>query len=117
MKANADGYLLKEDAFNDLILAINRIRQGENYISPLLNKVIADHFMDKVSPPTINKLSSREIQVVKLFAEGKSIKEVSELLFISCSTVRNHLHNIKIKLNIKRNVDLVKYAIKEKYIK
>ena len=117
LKAKADGYLLKEDAFQDLISAINCIRQGESYVSPLLTKVMADHFMINLSKHTTNKLSSREMQVIKLFAEGKSIKEIAELLLISWSTARNHLHNIKRKLGIKKNIDLVKYAIKEAYIK
>ncbi|MCK9374679.1 MAG: response regulator transcription factor [Syntrophobacterales bacterium] len=117
MKAKADGYLLKEDAFQELIVAINSIRKGNNYISPLLSKVMADHFMINMSKPANSKLSSREIEVIKLFSEGKSVKEIAELLVISWSTARNHLHNLKRKLSIKRNIDLVKYAIKEGYIK
>jgi DNA-binding CsgD family transcriptional regulator len=60
-------------------------------------------------------LTTREIEVLTLLSEGKSSKEIAELLFISTMTVQNHRANIKKKLNIRKNADLVKYAIQKGY--
>jgi DNA-binding NarL/FixJ family response regulator len=60
-------------------------------------------------------LSTREREIIKLIAEGKSSKEVAELLFISSRTVQHHRENIMRKLNVKKTADLVKYAIQEGY--
>lgn len=119
--AGAEGYLLKEDADSELVSAIDTLRRGGTYISPLLSTQLADLFMQK-SRPTAEQLSSpgellttREREIIKLIAEGKSSKEVAELLFISSRTVQHHRANIMRKLNIKKTADLVKYAIQKGY--
>jgi DNA-binding NarL/FixJ family response regulator len=119
--AGAEGYLLKEDADSELISAIDTLRKGGTYISPLLSTQLADLFMQKsrpgmelpVSPGEL--LTTREREIIKLIAEGKSSKEVAELLFISSRTVQHHRANIMKKLNIKKTADLVKYAIQKGY--
>jgi DNA-binding NarL/FixJ family response regulator len=117
LNAKIDGYLLKENAFKDLISAIRTIRKGEFYVSDILSGLMVRSFLKKTSgerkAPGV--LSMREIEVVKYFAEGKTNKEIAGLLTITESTVRNHLIKIKSKLSIKRNIDLMKYAIKEGY--
>lgn len=117
LEAKVDGYLLKENAFKDLITAIETIREGKFYISDIISKKILEVFFSKMHRETNvpKTLSEREIQVLTYFAQGKAPKEISELLLVSHSTVRNHLTNIKKKLSIKRNTDLVKHAIKEGY--
>lgn len=119
--AGAEGYLLKEDADSELISAIDTLRRGGTYISPLLSTQLADLFMQK-SRPTAEQLASpgellttREREIIKLIAEGKSSKEVADLLFISSRTVQHHRANIMKKLNIKKTADLVKYAIQKGY--
>jgi len=119
--AGAEGYLLKEDADSELISAIDTLRRGGTYISPLLSTQLADLFMQK-SRPTAEQLSTpgellttREREIIKLIAEGKSSKEVADLLFISSRTVQHHRANIMRKLNIKKTADLVKYAIQKGY--
>jgi len=118
LSAGVDGYLLKENAVNDLIFAIKAVQQGESYISSLVHNQVADifrrQFILKKSDP-LEPLSAREIGVLALFSEGKSIKEIADSLAISYSTVNNHIYRIKKKLNIRNNVELIKYAIQRGY--
>ena len=122
MTAGAEGYLLKEDADGELISAIETLRQGGTFISPLLSAQMADIFVDKFrsggEPRTAPEepLTVREREIVKLIAEGKSSKEIGELLFISSRTVQHHRANIMRKLRVKKTTDLVKYAIQKGYI-
>ncbi len=119
--AGAEGYLLKEDADSELISAIDTLKKGGTYISPLLAPQMADLFMEKSRPAgeqaasAGQHLTTREREIIKLIAEGKSSKEVGELLFISSRTVQHHRANIMRKLNVKKTADLVKYAIQKGY--
>jgi DNA-binding NarL/FixJ family response regulator len=118
--AGAEGYLLKEDADTELLAAIDTLRQGGTYISPLLAPQLADLFMEQAQPagkPWLSgePLTVREREVIKLIAEGKSSKEIGGLLFISSRTVQHHRANIMRKLNLKKTADLVKYAIQKGY--
>ena len=119
--AGAEGYLLKEDADSELISAIDTLKKGGTYISPLLAPQVADLFMEKSRPAGEQAagpgqhLTTREREIIKLIAEGKSSKEVGELLFISSRTVQHHRANIMRKLNVKKTADLVKYAIQKGY--
>ncbi|CAG1016388.1 response regulator transcription factor [Geobacter sp.] len=111
LSAGADGYLLKEDADRDLFSAIENIRQGRVYLSPRL----AGELFGKRAPLT-EPLSVREIEVLKLIAQGKSNKEIAETLFISVRTAESHRAAILKKLNLKNTADLVNYAIHKGYI-
>src|SRR5665647_700494 len=119
LTAGAEGYLLKEDADGELILAIQTLRQGGTFISPLLSAQMADIFVDKFQAGGESRtapeepLTIRERQIVKLIAEGKSSKEIGELLFISSRTVQHHRANVMRKLNLKKTAELVQYAIQK----
>ena len=108
IEAGADGFMLKEDADYGLIQAIQAIRRGEKYFSPLLVAKLAE-LAEKKSKP--DPLTNRERQIVKLLAEGKTSQEAADLLFISVFTVRRHRDNIMRKLRLERLADLVRYAI------
>jgi DNA-binding NarL/FixJ family response regulator len=116
--AGVDGYLLKEDAPKELLTAMDTIREGMIYVSPLLSSDLANlyfqsqrhHAAEPAAP-----LSAREIEIIKLIAEGKSSKEIAEILFLSFRTIQNHRTKIMRKLNLKKNTDLVRYAIREGY--
>jgi DNA-binding NarL/FixJ family response regulator len=121
LSAGAKGYLLKEDADRDLFSAIQRIRQGKTYVSPNLSEELFDDLVQigkgEGKPfSEIDPLTTREREVVKLIAEGKSSKEIADLLSISARTVDSHRANIMEKLNLKKAADLVKYAIQKGYI-
>jgi len=121
ISAGADGYLLKEDADTELSSAIETIRHGRFYISPLLSEELTDDWIQtwrgkSKLPIQLESLTIREREVLKLIAEGKSSKEIGELLFISVRTVERHRANIMEKLNLKKTADLVKYAIQKGYV-
>ena len=121
LSAGAKGYLLKEDVDKELFSAIAKVRQGKTYVSPYLSGELLDDLVrigrgDGKSPLESDPLTTREREVVKLIAEGRSSKEIADLLFISTRTVDNHRANIMEKLNLKKAVDLVKYAIQKGYI-
>ncbi len=117
--AGADGYLLKEDVAKEFFVALEAILNGQIYVSSLLGKEMkgawAKMFKEKKGAPS-EVLSVREIEVLKLIAEGASNKEVGEALCISVRTVDHHRANIMQKLNLKRAADLIKYAISKGYI-
>ena len=116
--AGAEGYLLKEDTDTELFSAIETIRRGGIYISPVLSMELADD-LSKIytgtQRPPLERLTVREREVLKLIAEGKSRKEIAELLYISVHTVGHHRANIMKKLKFKKSTDLVKYAIRKGY--
>jgi DNA-binding NarL/FixJ family response regulator len=118
MAAGAKGYILKEDTSSELIRAIETIRKGGTYLSPLILEDLPDGLIRagrSDRPPDGDPLTTREREVLKLIAEGKTSKEIAGLLFISNHTVNNHRRNIKKKLNIRKNADLVKYALQQGY--
>jgi DNA-binding NarL/FixJ family response regulator len=117
----AKGYLLKEDADKELFSAIERIKQGKTYVSPRFSEDILDDLThlgrrDGKAALEFDPLTTREREVAKLIAEGRSSKEVADLLFISVRTVDNHRANIMEKLGLKKAADIVKYAIQKGYI-
>jgi DNA-binding NarL/FixJ family response regulator len=118
--AGADGYLLKDDANIDLFSAIEKIRDGKNYISPRLSDELTTDWakirQGDIAPSELEPLTLREREVLKLIAEGKSSKEIADLLFISPRTAERHRANIMEKLNLKKTADLVKYAIQKGYL-
>ena len=121
LSAGAEGYLLKEDADSELFSAIDRVRQGKIYVSPKLSEGLTEDWvkMTRVNHrPSFDteRLTVREREVLKLIAEGKSGKEIGDLLFISARTVERHRANIMEKLNLKKTAGLVKYAIQKGYI-
>ena len=117
LSAGAEGYLLKEDAPRELSSAIETIREGDTYISPLmskeLNNEIANAYRTGNSSTPFEPLTLREREVLKLIAEEKSNKEIAGMLTISLATVKHHRAAIKKKLNIRKTAGLVKYAIRK----
>jgi DNA-binding NarL/FixJ family response regulator len=117
--SGADGYLLKEDADTELFSAIETIRNNRIYISPILTRDLPDEWA-KVCRGKIDlheeSLSNREREVLKLTAEGKSSREIAELLFISIRTVEHHRSKIMYKLGVKKAADLIRYAVQKGYV-
>jgi DNA-binding NarL/FixJ family response regulator len=118
IEAGVHGYLLKDDAPKELVNAIDKIRQGLVYVSPLLSSDLAtlyvqEHRQPPAEPPDI--LTPREIEIISLIAEGKSSKEIAAIMFLSFRTIQNHRTRIMKKLNLKKNTDLVRYAIHKGY--
>ncbi|MDP2643686.1 MAG: response regulator transcription factor [Desulfobacterales bacterium] len=115
--AGAEGYLLKEDSDTELFTAIETIRRGEKYLSPILSMELARGIIETggSGSPAGQSLTNREREVLKLIAEGKANKAIADLLYISERTVQHHRASIMKKLNINNVADLVKYAIRQGY--
>ncbi|MCX5903288.1 MAG: response regulator transcription factor [Proteobacteria bacterium] len=118
--AGADGYLLKEDADSELFTAIETIFQNKIYISPMLADLTREDWVDrcrqKDKPFTKKTMTPREREIIKLIADGKTSKEIADLLFISYRTVERHRANIMRKFGLKKTADLVKFAIEKGYV-
>ena len=120
ISAGADGYLLKEDAEKELFSAIESIQNGKVYVSPSL----ADQSMQnwvrirrgEDSANDTQLLTIRQREILKLIAEGKSNKEIGDMLCISVRTVERHRANMMSKLNIRKTAELVQYALRKHYI-
>lgn len=116
IEAGGRGYLTKDIAEVEFILALQKIKNNENYYSTKVQQVLYKSFANTIKENTqLNNtpLSDREIDVIKLFTEGFSYKEIASRLSISTRTVETHKKNILEKLDLHSTVDLVKYALKE----
>jgi len=114
LEAGADGYLLKNCTNRQLTEAIQSVYDGKKYLSEDITGMVISGYLDPSGSETTEyeNLSVREKEIFHLFAEGKSTREISELLFISVKTVNTHKQNILEKLDLKSNTELVKYALK-----
>lgn len=115
--AGAKGYLLKHTSLRELINAMRAVCDGNSYFHPIVAKVILEGLIHPERLPvrqdTLVSLSEREVQVLRLIAEGLTNQEIAEQLFISIKTVQTHRRNIMDKLDLHDRVDLVKYALKK----
>jgi len=120
VRAGANGYLPKNSSKAELLEAIRTICDGSDYFGEEVHKVIVNSYIsmakDDKSPEKKQQLSVRELEILKLFAEGYSNKYIADKLFISVRTVESHKNHIMQKFGFKSTVELVKYAIKNKII-
>lgn len=110
---NIEGYIPKNANADILLSAMERICNGETYYDEKVKDYIFKYFVgdEELSVPKIQNLSEREVQVLKLIANGVTNKEIGEKLFISPKTVEAHRNNILKKLELKSTADLIKFAI------
>lgn len=113
LQAGADGFLLKDDVDAELFRALEALKQGRTYLSPLLANTVRD---PAFPPPKTENLTRREREVLKLLAEGKTSREIAQSLHIGVPTVRSHRANILRKLSLKKQADLVKYAVAHEFL-
>ncbi|HEY1011360.1 MAG TPA: response regulator transcription factor [Herpetosiphonaceae bacterium] len=111
LRSGAAGYVLKRAAATDLVAAIRAVRRGDEYFDPALPQpMVALHAGDQGTPPV--DLTDRELEVLKLVAEGLTNRQIAAQLIISVKTVQSHRTNIMEKLDLHDRTDLVKYAIR-----
>jgi len=114
ISAGGVGYFSKDIDEEEFFIGLEKITIGENYFSKGIQPILFGSFSKQANKTSEYKdeiLSDREIEVIKLFADGLSFKEIAQKLNISTRTVESHKKNILSKLNLKTTVDLVKYAI------
>jgi two-component system, NarL family, response regulator NreC len=116
LKAGARGYLLKDSADTELIRAVAALAAGKSFFSPAVSKVMLDdyvrHLAEKGIADRFESLSEREREVLQLAAEGRSNKEIAEVLGLSTGTVETHRAHVLQKLDIHNTAELVLYAVR-----
>jgi len=115
MQMGASAYLSKNVSKEEFLLALKQVRKGEQYFNSAIEDMATNYFTYHQTRNVNLKLiplSEREIEVITLFVEGFTYKEIANNLNISTRTVETHKKNILAKLNLKTTVDLVKYALK-----
>jgi DNA-binding NarL/FixJ family response regulator len=111
LQAGAKGYVLKTQAAEDLVRAIDEVSRGAVYISPAVAMSLVDAMLDRDEPATTD-LTARERQILQLVAESKSTKQIARLLNISYKTAESHRSRLMKKLDIHETAGLVRYAIR-----
>jgi two-component system invasion response regulator UvrY len=112
LRAGASGYLTKLSASDELVAAIKKVSSGRKYITASLAERIAYNLQIDTEKPLHESLSDREYQVLCMIAAGRTVKEISERLFLSIKTVSTYRARILKKMNMKNNAELTYYAIK-----
>jgi two-component system, NarL family, response regulator NreC len=117
LKAGARGYLLKDSAEADLIKAVHAVAGGKSFFSPAVSKLLLDDYVRKLkrsgTEDAYDLLTPREREVLQLIAEGKSNKDIANLLNLSVYTVESHRANLMEKLNLKGLPELILYAVRK----
>jgi two-component system, NarL family, response regulator NreC len=116
LQAGAKGYLLKDSADTDLIRALTLVSEGKSFFSPAVAKVMLDDYVRHLAARGVvdryDSLSEREREIFQLVAEGRSNKEIADLLFVSPNTIETHRAHIMEKLDVHSAVELVLYAVR-----
>lgn len=122
INAGAKGYLPKNTSRHELTEAIRSVAAGQEYYAETINNVILNSYIKKAKSdsrlPVAEeaRLSKRELEVLKLFAQGMSNQQIADKLFISIRTVESHKNHIMQRLELKTSVDLIKFAIRNNLV-
>jgi DNA-binding NarL/FixJ family response regulator len=110
-RAGASGYLLKRSAASELVTAIREVTKGRSYVTPLVTEGLVGSLMN-VNEQKPHELTSRQLEVLQLLAEGRSMKEVASVLNLTPRTVAFHKYRMMDELKVKSTAELVQYAVK-----
>jgi two-component system response regulator NreC len=117
LKAGADGYVLKEADYAELMMAVKKVLKGKHYLSPEISGKLIDGYLDGRRSAKIESvweiLTRREREILKLIAEGHKNKEIAKQLYISVNTVEKHRSNIMDKLNLHSTAALLAFAMEK----
>jgi len=114
IKAGALGYLLKDSNPDDLVQAIRQVHRGESSLHPLIaRKVLQELTHPSDRPPTLDPLTQREAEVLRLIAQGLENQDIAERLVISGTTVRTHVSSILAKLHLASRTQAALYALRQ----
>ena len=116
MRAGASGYLTKESAGDELVLAIRKALKGEKYISGSLAQILAGEMDGDSEKPPHEILSDREYQVMLMIASGKTVGTIAKELCLSVKTISSYRANILLKTRMKNSAEITHYAIQNKLV-
>jgi DNA-binding NarL/FixJ family response regulator len=112
LRAGASGCILKKALASELVSAIRAAHAEDIFLHPSIAKLMIEDFVRHAKADPLDRLTPREREVLKLVAEGRSNREIAELLAVSVKTVLGHRTNAMEKLDIHNRTDLIKYAIR-----
>lgn len=116
LKAGASGYLTKQSAPDELLLAIKKVLSGRKYVSASLAEKLAWELEKDAGDRPHEKLSDREYQVLRLIASGRTTTQIAEELFLSVKTISTYRARLLEKMKLKNNAELTHYAIKNQLV-
>ncbi len=114
LRAGVAGYLLKDAAATELALALRAVSRGERYLSPAISTKVVEGFLRGAEPhhDALDELTRRQREILQLIAEGRSTKEIAQLLGVSVKTVETHRSQLMDRLNIHDVPGLVRLAVR-----
>jgi DNA-binding NarL/FixJ family response regulator len=117
-RAGASGYMLKHSASQELLQAIQEVVKGASYLSPRITQGAVSALLrgDNKDSEKARELTPRQREVIQLLAEGRSMKEIADILTISLRTVAAHKYRVMEMLDIRTNADLYRYAVKHRIV-
>ncbi|MEW6747727.1 MAG: response regulator transcription factor [Planctomycetota bacterium] len=120
LREGVSGYVVKASSMSDLVRAICTVTGGHMYLSPSVTSAVVERFLQEekgeVPQDPLSRLTPREIEVLKLVAEGKSSKEIGALLNIGQKTVETHRANLSHKMDLKTVADMVRFAVRHRLV-
>ncbi len=116
LKAGASGYMNKDSAPEELIKAVRKVLAGGRYVSPALAEVLALDLGRGTDEPLHERLSGRELEVLRLMGSGKTISQIAEVLHLSVTTVSTYRARILEKLSLTTTAELMNYALRNQLV-
>ena len=116
LKAGADGYLTKDSAAEELVMALRKVAAGMKYVSQAISKKLVETMQDGGGDVPHEALSDREFQIFRMIGAGKTVSEIAAELNLSVSTVNTHRTHILEKMGMHSNAELMHYAIENKLV-
>ncbi len=117
LRTGGSAYLLKSSAASELLKSIHEVLRGRTYVTPKIKKGIEESFIrSNRTKVAEKKLTPRQVEVLQLLAEGKTMKEVGSVLSLTARTVAFHKYRIMEVLNVRSNAELVQYAVRNSLV-
>jgi DNA-binding NarL/FixJ family response regulator len=119
LEVGASGYIIKRAAASELVAAIRAVNRGEAVLSPVITRLLLEDYLQRYSnkiESDPDALSPREREVLQLIAEGKTSREIAEIMHLSIKTIQSHRTSLMQKLDLHDRGELIKYAIQKKII-
>jgi DNA-binding NarL/FixJ family response regulator len=117
LRAGASGYVVKQAAPDELIVAIWAVHRGDTFLSPRISKAVVDQYLEHADETrvldSLDLLTDREREVLQLIAEGHPAREIGEILHISVKTAGTHRAHLMQKLSLRSTAELTQYAIRK----
>ena len=111
-RSGASGYLIKRSAASELLTAIREVMRGRSYVTPLVTEGLMESLIQADAHRSSHELTPRQREVLQLLAEGRSMKEVANLLKLTPRTVAFHKYRIMEQLRVKSTAELIQYAVR-----